>query len=228
MITIIQANNTHEVVEHIKPSVALAWVSADGRAVDTFNRTLFERFPEFGHAAVSLPADRSSYGYNQRRTYQGYGFIKTDRVYVTAVAGRIMTTMTAINQKNIEPLLRCIAQAMRDEGLTTIVLPIISTRRTSGLRTIPYLEMLDRVFHDMKVYVATAVPLRDHGFAYSDITTSYSPKPKIEVKRRPAVPTHGWTSNNPYSGMKNQSISEGFASELDPHLFKAPINVSFA
>lgn len=228
MITIIQANNTHEVVEHIKPSVALAWVNGDGRALDTFNRTFFERFPEFGHASNSLPADRSNQGYNQRRTYQGYGYIKTDRVYITAVAGRLMSPMTVINQRNMEPLLRSIAQAMRQEGLDTLVLPVISTRRTAGLRTIPYLEMLDRVFHDMKVYVATAVPLRNHGFAYSDITTCFSPKPKIEVKRRPAVPTHGWTSSNPYSGISNHHNDRGFVGELDPELFKAPIKVSFA
>lgn len=226
MITIVQAKNTNEVIELIKPQVALVWVNDMARASDTFNRTFIQSYQEFAIAAESIPRDSDQRG-DIRRHVSGCGYV-TDakgRVYIAAVLGRSNPTMTIINPKQVEANLEQIAKAMRADGLKSIVLPLISTNRTIGFRTVSYLEMLDRIFHDFNVSIATAVPLHNHGFAYHDITNTYIPRPKIEVKRRVAVPTHGWGDNpNPYG---YQPPSKGFADQLDPQLFKTPIKEGF-
>lgn len=196
MITIVQAHNTNEVVEHVKPDVALAWVNNSLRSVDAFSRTMMENYSAFTSASQNIPLDTRDI-YAGRRKYIGFGYMKTNRVYIAAVAGRANAAVNVIHPRTLDYTLKCIARTMRESGMKSIVLPLISTGRNIGLGTINYLEMLDRIFYDMNVYLATAVPLSDHNYAYSDITNTYVPRPKIEVRRRQAIPTHGW-GENPY------------------------------
>lgn len=196
MITIVQAHNTNEVVEHVKPDVAVTWVNNTLRSIDAFSRTMLDNYTAFTSASQNVPADHREI-FAGRRKHTGFGYVKTDRVYIVAVAGRANAQLNVIQPRAIDITLSTIARTMRESGLKSITLPLISTGRNVGLGTISYLEMLDRIFYDMEVFLATAVPLATHNYKYVDITNTYQARPKIEVKRRPAVPTHGW-GENPY------------------------------
>jgi hypothetical protein len=192
MITIMQANNTSDVTQLIKPDVTLIWVNNYGTTVDGFSRDIY--FNEKHLFDQALSGIQSTETYSGRRLYRphnhGYSMLGA-RVFIAAVVAQHTHVNNNLNRAALRSILANVADAMREQGMKSVVLPNISTNRITGIRTSNFLEIVEELFTDLDVTIATAVPLQSHGKRYVDIRNE-TQNPKIEVRRRVAVPTHGW------------------------------------
>lgn len=216
MITITQAKNTSDVIEHFKPDVAVGWYTTSGRPLDSFSRDIIENYSELTVALRNIPARQSLTG-TTRYNEGAFGFNKTgSRVYLSGVIARSNPMNYVVNIRSVEQTLRAVGEAMRAEGMTCVVLPNISSGRTLGLRTSAYLEIIDRTLYDMDVFVATAVPLDNHGRGYLDITTN----PK--GVKDPSI-------TNPRKKVIHHTLAEprGYAKDINTAFFNAPIKASY-
>lgn len=175
MITLVQAKKTSDAITHFKPQVAVTWLTDNGKCVDGFSRDFCHNFPQFDMATSKMP-DNGRSRVMGRYAEGEMSCHVDDRIYVVGVIGHISGLSNRVNSNIIIHILENVAAAMRKDGLTSIVLPMISPRRNPDMRTCPYLDLIDRVFPDMDVYVATPVALQNHGRAYVDITTRFSMK----------------------------------------------------
>ena len=218
MITITQSKNTHEVINHFKPEVAVTWVTTGARPLDAFSRDIMDKFYQFQGAMYNMP--NTSRNPTHLRLSEGTaGYVKDDRIYIAAAIARSTPLNSTINPRAVEHLLNEIGDAMRKDNLYTIVIPNISTGRNPGIRTSTFLDIIDRTLGDMQVYIATAVPLDSHGRGYVDITTSYQGEQDPSLRPRKKIIRHNMT---------HQNYPQGYASDFsDLSLFHTPIKASY-